>query len=229
MTLCAKEKKSSVSDSLPGLTTRIDSFFERRQSAHMEKLWLHLDKPYYAAGDEIWFKAYLVDAVNHCSDTLSNFIYVDLIDRKREIVFSKKIKRDPYGFANNFEIPATTPAGEYTVRAYTGWMLNFDPAFFFQKNVSIGNSIADQIDAEISYTDLRPGKKQAVIRFRDANERPYSDMNVQFKIFNRNGKRLSSSQQRSSSAGDIFAELPADSICQGGTHRPTDRQRPDLL
>ena len=68
----------------------------------MEKLWLHLDKPYYAAGDEMWFKAYLVDAVNHCSDTLSNFIYVDLIDRKGEIVFSgkrmtKKAKNSRFG------------------------------------------------------------------------------------------------------------------------------------
>lgn len=89
-TLCAKGEKSSAADSLPCLTARIDSFFERQRSAHMEKLWLHLDKPYYAAGDEMWFKAYLVDAVNHCSDTLSNFIYVDLIDRKGEIVFSKK-------------------------------------------------------------------------------------------------------------------------------------------
>lgn len=94
-TLCAKGEKSSAADSLPCLTARIDSFFERQRSAHMEKLWLHLDKPYYAAGDEMWFKAYLVDAVNHCSDTLSNFIYVDLIDRKGEIVFSKKNQTRP--------------------------------------------------------------------------------------------------------------------------------------
>lgn len=215
-TLCAKGEKSSAADSLPRLTARIDSFFERQRSAHMEKLWLHLDKPYYAAGDEMWFKAYLVDAVNHCSDTLSNFIYVDLIDRKGEIVFSKKIKRDRYGFTNNFIIPATFPTGDYTFRAYTGWMLNFDPAFFFQKNIPIGNPIADQIDAEISYTDLSAAKKQAVVRFRDENDRPYSDINIQFKIFDRNGKRLSSGQQRSSATGSVFAELPVISACEGG-------------
>ena len=215
-TLCAKGEKSSAADSLPRLTARIDSFFERQRSAHMEKLWLHLDKPYYAAGDEMWFKAYLVDAVNHCSDTLSNFIYVDLIGRKGEIVFSKKIKRDRYGFTNNFIIPATFPTGDYTLRAYTGWMLNFDPAFFFQKNIPIGNPIADQIDAEISYTDLSAAKKQAVVRFRDENDRPYSDINIQFKIFDRNGKRLSSGQQRSSATGSIFAELPVISACEGG-------------
>ena len=215
-TLCAKGEKSSAADSLPRLTARIDSFFERQRSAHMEKLWLHLDKPYYAAGDEMWFKAYLVDAVNHCSDTLSNFIYVDLIGRKGEIVFSKKVKRDRYGFTNNFIIPATFPTGDYTLRAYTGWMLNFDPAFFFQKNIPIGNPIADQIDAEISYTDLSAAKKQAVVRFRDENDRPYSDINIQFKIFDRNGKRLSSGQQRSSATGSIFAELPVISACEGG-------------
>ena len=85
-------------------------------------------------------------------------------------------------------------------------MLNFDPAFFFQKNIPIGNPIADQIDAEISYTDLSAAKKQAVVRFRDENDRPYSDINIQFKIFDRNGKRLSSGQQRSSATGSIFAD-----------------------
>lgn len=95
-------------------------------------------------------------------------------------------------------------------------MLNFDPAFFFQKNIPIGNPIADQIDAEISYTDLSAAKKQAVVRFRDENDRPYSDINIQFKIFDRNGKRLSSGQQRSSATGSIFAELPVISACEGG-------------
>lgn len=61
----------------------------------MEKLWLHLDKPYYAAGDEMWFKAYLVDAVNHCSDTLSNFIYVDLIGPERRNRIFKKSQTRP--------------------------------------------------------------------------------------------------------------------------------------
>ena len=49
-------------------------YFEGVRSQQQEKLWLHLNQPYYAAGDTIWFKGYLVDAMNHRRDTLSNFI-----------------------------------------------------------------------------------------------------------------------------------------------------------
>lgn len=30
-----------------------------------EKLYLHLDKPFYGAGEKIWFKGYLVNAITH--------------------------------------------------------------------------------------------------------------------------------------------------------------------
>lgn len=46
-----------------------------------EKLYLHLDKPYYGAGERIWFSGYLLDAVTHTDECLSNFIYVELCDR----------------------------------------------------------------------------------------------------------------------------------------------------
>ena len=36
-----------------------------------EKVHLHLDKPYYAIGDDIWFKAYIVDAKSAVPSTLS--------------------------------------------------------------------------------------------------------------------------------------------------------------
>ena len=136
---------------------RIVDFLQAERARHQEKLWLHLDKPYYGAGDKIWFKAYLVDATEHRTDTLSNFIYVDIVDRKGKTVLAKKIKRDSCGFANNFEIPHVFPAGDYTLRAYTGWMTNFDPAFFFQRNIRIGNSLSGHVNAAVTYTDPKNG------------------------------------------------------------------------
>jgi len=46
-----------------------------------EKIYLHTDKPYlYSAGDDIWFRAHLVNAATHQPNTRSNFAYVELID-----------------------------------------------------------------------------------------------------------------------------------------------------
>ena len=195
---------------------RIVDFLQAERARHQEKLWLHLDKPYYGAGDKIWFKAYLVDATEHRTDTLSNFIYVDIVDRKGKTVLAKKIKRDSCGFANNFEIPHVFPAGDYTLRAYTGWMTNFDPAFFFQRNIRIGNSLSGRVDAAVTYTDPKNGTPQAIVRFTGPDSEPYPDVNVRFEVFDRNGKRISGAQQKTTVTGAVFVDLPPDSIRQGG-------------
>ena len=195
---------------------RIVDFLQAERARHQEKLWLHLDKPYYGAGDKIWFKAYLVDATEHRTDTLSNFIYVDIVDRKGKTVLAKKIKRDSCGFANNFEIPHVFPAGDYTLRAYTGWMTNFDPAFFFQRNIRIGNSLSGRVNAAVTYTDPKNGTPQAIVRFTGPDSEPYPDVNVRFEVFDRNGKRISGAQQKTTVTGAVFVDLPPDSIRQGG-------------
>ena len=67
--------------SVVSVQDRIQAFFDAQTIRRPEKLFLHLNQPYYGAGDTMWFKAYLTDAVSHRPDTLSNFIYVDLADR----------------------------------------------------------------------------------------------------------------------------------------------------
>ncbi len=60
----------------------IKSRFETYQRKTIEeKVYLHTDKPYYSAGENIWFKAYLVKAINNIPAAYSKYIYVELINR----------------------------------------------------------------------------------------------------------------------------------------------------
>lgn len=45
----------------------------------LEKVYLHLDRSYYTAGEDIWFKAYVMDARDHTPQTLSEIVYAELI------------------------------------------------------------------------------------------------------------------------------------------------------
>jgi hypothetical protein len=45
-----------------------------------EKVHLHLDKPYYAIGDDIWFKAYVMNTKTSAPSGISRILYVELID-----------------------------------------------------------------------------------------------------------------------------------------------------
>ena len=56
-----------------------------------EKLFIHLDKPFYAQTDDIWFKVYLVEATNHLprKDAL---VYVELVDVVGNVVATRNIQ-----------------------------------------------------------------------------------------------------------------------------------------
>ena len=201
-------------DSLDSTRDRIFSRFEAEQALHREKLFLHLSQPYYGAGDTIRFKAYLTDAVFHRPDTLSNFLYVDLSDRLGKVVASRKIKRDSLGFANGLPLPDTLPAGEYTLRAYTGWMLNFDPAFFFRRNLSVGSMRSERARSSVVYSG-----EQVIVRFSDAEGKPVRDASASYELFDRAGRRVGGFRQRTTSTGALFVDLPHDSIRNGGSIR----------
>ncbi len=102
-----------------------------------EKIYLHTDKPYYAAGEDVWFKVYLMTGPYHIPDTLSSVVYVELVDSLETIQDRKTIRaREGLGWGD-FDLPASLPSGRYVLRAYTQYMRNFDPAFFFRKNILI--------------------------------------------------------------------------------------------
>ena len=60
----------------------INKFNQYTELNPQEKAYLHLDKPYYTAGETIWLKAYVVEANTNLPDTISVPLYVELIDNQ---------------------------------------------------------------------------------------------------------------------------------------------------
>ena len=110
-----------------------------------EKIHLHLDKPYYAIGEEMWIKAYVVTAEKKEPSLLSNVLYIDLINDKNEV--AKKAKLEVInGYANgNINLIDSLTTGNYSIRAYTNYMRNYDSSFFFEKPINIVNVLDKDI------------------------------------------------------------------------------------
>jgi hypothetical protein len=51
----------------------------------VEKVYLQLDKSYYASGDDIWFKAYVTVGSQHQLTGLSGVINMELIDDRDSV------------------------------------------------------------------------------------------------------------------------------------------------
>jgi hypothetical protein len=119
-----------------GLTEKLDFF---SSSLRPQKVYLHIDKSSYQAGQTIWFKAYLMDGINHIPDTVKSNLYVDLVDSEGKAM-ARKILLSQNGIAHgDIELDRSLPEGNYVLMGYTDWMKNFDEDFYYKQHLYISN------------------------------------------------------------------------------------------
>lgn len=157
-----------------------------------EKVYLQIDKPYYAAGDDIWFKAYVVTASEHKLSAISGVLNVELIDDRDSIKQSLKLPVVNGLTWGDFALPDTLSPGNYRIRAYTNWMRNAGADYFFDKTIAIVSAAASNvfIQSVYDYRDVN-GKQQveARIRYTDADGKPYKASRVNYSV-RLNGKSI---------------------------------------
>ena len=110
-----------------------------------EKVYLQFDNTAYFQGDDIWFKAFVVNS-SDLSRTKSGVLYVDLLSPNGVLLQQQKLKIVAGQADGRIQLvdysteQARTlrgvrpyPSGYYEVRAYTQYMLNFDPGIIFSR------------------------------------------------------------------------------------------------
>ena len=130
--LFAQEGKSdSLNLSLEHLKTYHEKFPE-------EGIYLHFDKPYYAVGDVIWFKAYVTLGDENLLSAFSKILYVDLLEEHGKTIRSLRLPVTAGISIGDFALDDSLASGIYTIRAYTQWMRNFSKEHIYEKNIAIG-------------------------------------------------------------------------------------------
>lgn len=137
-----------------------------------EKVYLQTDRENYCQGENIWFKAYLVNALGNTLIESSKTLYVELISQQSKIIGRETI-RITNGIGNgDFKLADSIPSGNYRIRAYTNWMRNFGDNFIFEKPITILNT-SNSIQAEYQntktvnpnkLTSLKPNINQILIK-----------------------------------------------------------------
>jgi hypothetical protein len=154
-------------------------------SIPQEKVYLHMDKPYYAVGDTIWFKAYVTIGSRHQLSALSGALYVDLINEKDSIVKDLKLPITSGMAVGNFILGDEYTEGSYRIRAYTQWMRNAGPDYFFDRTFTVGEigRRAIVIKADYQYKDIN--NKQvltALLNFTNDEGRAIAERNIKYEI-----------------------------------------------
>ena len=119
------------------------------QKKPVERVYVHLDKDYYLAGESAWVKFLAVDG--DCKPSrLSKVGYVEISDAQSPQIQLKLALSDGNG-VGKINIPANVPSGVYELSAYTRYMRNEGSDVFFKKQIAIINPkfLPDSTRAEI--------------------------------------------------------------------------------
>jgi hypothetical protein len=130
-------KTEPLKNELIKLKTRSDSI---DNSFSIEKIYMQFDKPYYALGDTIWFKAYLLDQHLGPSEK-SRIINLDIANDSNKVI--KQYRLLVHSGVSPGDIVLDKEdfvPGTYTIRTYTNWMRNFKEDNFFYKTFYVMSS-----------------------------------------------------------------------------------------
>ena len=124
----------SAQDGLPSIEKQFASYQEKNLQ---EKIFVHTDKSFYLAGEIVWFKIYNVDGKSHKPLDISKVAYLEILDKENNAIIQTKVRLKEGSGDGSVYLPVSVAPGNYILRAYTRWMKNFDPEFYFEKPVTI--------------------------------------------------------------------------------------------
>ena len=170
-----------------------------------EKVYLHMDKPYYALGDTIWFKAYVVTGSQHQLSALSGALYVDLITEKDSVVKRLKLPVSAGMSMGDITLADDLTEGNYRLRAYTQWMRNAGEDYFFDRTFSVGTPVSNEVIVKSAYKYTTVDGRQvlnAMLNYTNEKGKALSEKEVQYDIMV-DQQRISSKSLKTDTEGNI--------------------------
>ncbi len=153
--------QSSLVDSIQ------DRFKDQLMLFPQEKLYLHTDKSAYIAGDTIWFRAHVVDAATHIPATVSQCVYVELINQSDSVIHRVRVCLSDSIYCGYMPIPISVPQSSYHLCAYTRFMENLNQDCLFDVELPVINPV---ITGNISETlKIKDEQQDATASLFDLN------------------------------------------------------------
>ncbi|HZY38615.1 MAG TPA: carboxypeptidase-like regulatory domain-containing protein [Mucilaginibacter sp.] len=203
----------NVSTANGPLKSELLKFDSVSRSMPREKFYLQLDKPYYALGDTIWFKAYLLNALLTPS-TKSGIMYIDIATDNDKVVKQYRFPvRSGLAWGNISIDEKIFGQGHYTLRAYTNWTRNFGGDAFCYKDLIITAVSNKQLLVSATFTSGANDLLASHLQLNTPDKLPFSARPVIVKVLN-NGKSLFDQKMTAGVDGalDVKASLPPKMI-----------------
>lgn len=104
-----------------------------------ETAYFVIDKSVYQPYDTLYLKGVLLNPESRAISKLSNYCYIELINREATVLQRSKVRCDNGIFNCALTLDSIQRDGYYFIRAYTRYMQNFPPASYPIQFFQIGN------------------------------------------------------------------------------------------
>ncbi len=116
-----------------------------------EKLFVQTNKWFYVAGEELWFKAWIVNALSQKYYSHSKTLFADLVDENDTAVAQLLFNVPSQQTEGYIALPASLSEGYYWLRVYTSNMVKHDKnAIFVTPLYVVNNRFPSKLTAEPS-------------------------------------------------------------------------------
>ena len=182
----------------------------------LEKIYLHLDKSFYAAGESIWFKAYLMDGRTHTPTALSEVVYVELIGPSGTIISKNVLKTKDGSAAGDFELSDVPLSGTYSIRAYTNYMRNFGTDNYYTKYIFVDTGESDPL---VNNTSVNQETALDIQFFPEGGHAINGFLNpIAFKVLDSDGNSISVSGNIMDDTGNQITNFSTSHLGMGLFH-----------
>ncbi len=103
-----------------------------------EKIYLQIDRSYYTPGDTLWFKTYVFSGAGYTPSEQSAKVYIEVLNDSNRVADKFAVPLKSGMGRGQIAIDSRFASGNYTLRAYTNWGLNFGTEAIFNKPFYVG-------------------------------------------------------------------------------------------
>ncbi|MBE9585762.1 hypothetical protein IM792_15000 [Mucilaginibacter sp. JRF] len=155
----------------------------------VEKIFVHLDKPYYAVGDTAWFKIYVSNAATNQLSLLNGKVYFELIGDSSKVVERLAIPLNGGIGMGDIKLNAENiKDGNYTIRAYTNWMQNFGEDHYYHQQIYIAGALNNNdwlVGEQHTNTTMQKGiNTKLALKLTSLQQKPITGKEVDVLVLN---------------------------------------------
>lgn len=178
-----------------------------------QSIYIQTDKDIYELGEDLWFKAYVLDAQTKILDDRSYVLFVQFLDDTSQNIFAEERLEIVNGIATgHIFIPEDWEEGDYILTAYTQFsLLKNSTEIHSYKPVKLKKAIVPKIIAHVNF-DKKDYQTQDTIRCKleiySRRGEPIMDASV--KVMGMEGDRKGKVwREKTDEKGLVLLEIPA--------------------